>query len=62
MSHVLSHWVYLSFARRNTRGYSNVGTEILSPHACNFTKKGSLSPLFFKDFVIFWGTAISSDT
>ena len=51
MPHVLSHWVHLYFAR-NARGYANDRTEILSPLACNFAKNGSLSPLFFKDFVI----------
>ena len=56
-SHVLSHWLNLSFAR-NARGDANIGTKILSPFACNFTKNGALSPLFFKDFVIFLGAAI----
>ena len=46
MSHVLSHWVQLSFAF-NVRSYANAGTEILSPVASNFIKNGSLSPLFF---------------
>ena len=57
MLHVFSHCVHLSFAR-NTRVYANVGTENLSPLVCNFTRNGSLYPLYFKDFVIFLGTAI----
>ena len=60
-SHVLLHWVHPSFAC-NPRGYANVDTEILSPLACKFIKNGSLSLIFLKDYVIFLGTAILSDT
>ena len=49
-SHVLSHWVNLSFAR-NARGDVNIGTKILSPLACSFTKNEALSSLLFKGFV-----------
>ena len=38
-SHVLSHCVYPSFPR-NDKGRANIGTEILSPLACNFIKNG----------------------
>ena len=60
-SHVLSHQFHLSFAR-NVRVYANVGTENLSPLACNFTRNVSHLPLYFKDFVIFLGTTILSDS
>ena len=42
--------VHFSFAL-NARGYANVGIEIMSSFASNFTINESLPLLFYKDFV-----------
>ena len=42
--------VQFSFAL-NARGYANVGIEIMSSFASNFTINESLPLLFYKDFV-----------
>lgn len=50
----------LSFAR-NAKDDANVGSETPFSLACNFTKNGVLSPLFFKDFANILGTIFLSN-